>query len=220
MDLQKLQIPHGIRLNIELTSNPGQKYQSRMIGYLHGKTVIITTPMLANDRPLLLRKDQEVVVRFFSNKNACAFKTQVKHICTTPYNYLHLSYPPTVEVGEIRKAERVLAKISVSVVNRSQPDYEAVNGAVVDISTTGAKLETVAPAAHPGDILLLTTKLRVGHVSRVVHWEARVVAELDRFEMANSVAAYGLEFCELTELDYLALHGFVYGQMVRGHTVG
>ena len=220
MDLQKLQIPHGIRLNIELTANPGQKYQSKLIGYVYGKSVLVTTPMLANDRPLLLRKDQEVVVRFFSNRNACAFKSAVKHICTTPFHYLHLAYPPLVEVGEVRKAERVLAKISVSVVNKNQPEYDTANGAIVDISTAGAKLETMVPIGGPGDTLLMTTKLRIGHISRIVHWEAKIIAELDRFELANSVAAYGLEFCELTDLDYLALHGFVYGQMVRGHSAG
>lgn len=216
MDLNKLRLLPGSNMHLELASNPGQKYQTRLIGYYPGRSVLVTTPMLANDRPLLVRKEQEVVIRFFSNKSACAFRSEVRHLCTTPFHYLHLSYPGQVEVGEIRKSERVLANVQVSVINKSRSEYDTVSGAIVDISTTGAKLETLQPIGDIGDVLMLTAKVKVGRVTRLVTWDCEIKSDLDRFDMVNTVAAYGIEFHYLNDLDYLALHALVYSQLARG----
>jgi len=215
MDLAKIQPSSGISVSLELVANPGQKYQSKLIGYMPGRSVLVATPMLANDRPLLVRKEQEVIVRFFANKNACAFKSDVKHMCTTPFHYLHLTYPPMVETGEIRKAERVVANVQVSVINKSRPEYDTVSGAIVDISTVGAKLETLQPVGEVADILMLTAKVQVGRVTRIVTWDAEIKNELDKFDMNNSVAAYGIEFHYLNDLDYLALHAYVNSQLAK-----
>ncbi len=216
MELSKLRLAPGTGLHIEINGNDGQKYPVKLIGFIPTKTVLITTPVLANGRPLLIRKDQEMVVRFFANKLAGAFKSKVRHICTTPYHYLHLTYPGSVETGEVRKAERVLANVAISAINNTRPEYDSTSGAIVDISTSGAKLETLQPIGKPGDILMLTAKVQVGRVTRVVTWEATIKIQLDKYEMMNSTAAYGIEFGYLNDLDYLAMQAYVNAQLVKG----
>lgn len=216
IDLNRLRIPVGLGIKLELEGGDNKRHNSQLMGYVSGRSVLVTTPMLSENRPLLVRKEQPVIVRFFSNKSACAFRSQVAHICTTPLNYLHLTWPARVEAGEVRNAERVLANLQVSVTNQSNSEIERGFGAIVDLSTTGARLETLQPVGQPGDKLLLTGKVAVGHVSRVVSIEAEIRAELDRFELSNSMAAYGIAFKFVSDIDFLALQAFVNAQMARG----
>ena len=213
-DLNKLGINAGQTMNIEVGED--QRYQTQLLGFYPGKSVLIATPMLAGDRPLLLRKDQALIVRFFAQRVACAFKAKVRHLCTTPFHYIHLSYPGKVEVGEIRKAARVMANVQVSVLNKSQPELDKISGAIVDISTVGAKLETMVDIAKSGDVLMLTAMVSIGRIKRLVNWDVEVKTTLDRYDLENSSAAYGVEFHYLNDLDYLALHGYVNGQIAKG----
>ncbi|MEJ2062518.1 MAG: hypothetical protein P8X74_04475 [Reinekea sp.] len=82
--------------------------------------------------------------------------------------------------------------------------------------TTGARLETVEPAGVVGDKILINSKVIVGHVTRLISLEAVIRAELDRYELSNSIAAYGIEFKYVSDIDFLALHAFVNGQIARG----
>ncbi|GGX70013.1 flagellar brake protein [Saccharospirillum salsuginis] len=216
VEFSKLRLPVGFNLKLEVEGDEGKRYNSHLLGYIPGRSVMVTTPMLSENRPLLIRKEQALVVRFFSNKSACAFRSQVTHLCTYPIHYLHLQWPGRVEAGEVRNAERVLANLQVSIVNQSDSDIERGFGAIVDLSTTGARLETLQPMGQPGDVLLLNGKVTVGHVTRVISIEAQIRAELDRFELNNSIAAYGIEFKFVSDIDFLALQAYVNAQIARG----
>jgi len=63
---------------------------------------------------------------------------------------------------------------------------------------------------------LLTGKVTVGHVTRVITIESRIRAELDKFELSNSMAAYGIEFKFVADMDFLALQAFVNSQIAKG----
>ncbi|MBU2864756.1 flagellar brake protein [Reinekea forsetii] len=215
-DLSKLRLAAGLNINIELPDVDEKRYLGTLIGYVSDRSVLVTTPMLGENRPLLLRKDQTVVCRFFSHKVACAFSAQVVHLCTTPIHYIHLGWPRQVEVGTVRKSERVVANLKVSVVNQTDSDWQRGAGAVVDLSTTGAKLECLEPVGAIGDVILISGKVVVGHVTRLISIEATIRAELNKFEVANSTAAYGIEFKYVSDIDFLALQAFVNSQIANG----
>ena len=215
-DLSKMRLPAGLGINMEIVGNEGNRHKGTLIGLVPGRTVLVTTPMLGENRPLLLRKDQTLICRFFSQKVACAFRSQVVHICTTPFHYLHLGWPLAVEVGTVRKSERVQANLQVTVVNQSDASWERTYGGIVDLSTTGARLETIEPAGAIGDKILINSKVVVGHVTRLISIEAVIRGELGRYELSNSTAAYGIEFNYISDIDFLALHAFVNGQIARG----
>jgi hypothetical protein len=215
VEYQTLRLPIGLGIKLELAGDE-KRYNCQLIGHIQGRSVLISTPIIGDGRPLPVRKDQTVILRFFANLSACAFRTQVQHLCSIPTPYLHLAWPNRVEAGEIRNAERVLANVQVSVVNQSQPNQERAFGAIVDLSTTGARLETLQPCGTTGDSLLLTGKVTVGHVTRVITIESRIRAELDKFELSNSMAAYGIEFNFVADMDFLALQAFVNSQIAKG----
>ena len=215
-DLSKMRLPAGLGINMEIADSDGKRFNATLIGLVPGRTVLVTTPMLSESRPLLLRKEQTLICRFFWQKVACAFRSQVVHICTTPFHYLHLGWPLSVEVGTVRKSERVQANLQVNVVNQSDAGWERTYGGIVDLSTTGARLETAEPAGAVGDKILLNSKVVVGHVTRLISIEAIIRAELDKYLLSNSTAAYGIEFKYLSDIDFLALQAFVNAQLARG----
>lgn len=215
-DLSKMRLPAGLSINMEIAEGDGRRFNGTLIGLVPARTVLVTTPMLGEGRPLLLRKEQTLVCRFFWQKVACAFRSQVVHICTTPFNYLHLGTPSVVEVGTVRKSERVQANLQVTVVNQSDSNWDRTFGGIVDLSTTGARLETTDPVGAIGDKLLISGKVVVGHVTRLISIEAAIRAELDKYELSNSTAAYGIEFKFVSDIDFLALQAFVNGQLAKG----
>jgi c-di-GMP-binding flagellar brake protein YcgR len=215
VEYQSLRLPPGLGMKLEIAGDE-KRYSCQLIGHIQGRSVLVSTPVVGDGRSLLVRKEQPVIVRFFANKNACAFRAQVQHLCSIPLPYLHLTWPSRVEAGEIRKAERVLANLQVTVVNQSQSGQDRAFGAIVDLSTTGARLETLQPCGSTGDTLLLTGKVTVGHVTRVITIESRIMAELEKFELSNSMAAYGIEFNFVSDMDFLALQAFVNAQIAKG----
>ncbi len=215
-DLSRMRLAAGLSINLEVEGGDGRRHKGTFIGMVPGRSVLVTTPMLGENRPLLLRKEQTLICRFFAHKVACAFRSQVVHICTTPLHYLHLGWPTQVEVGTVRKSERVLANLQVSIVNQSDATWERSFGAIVDLSTTGARLESVDPVGAISDQILISGKVVIGHVTRLISIEAVIRAELDRFELANSTAAYGIEFKFVSDIDFLALQAFVNGQVAKG----
>lgn len=215
-DLAKLHLTAGLSINIEVAGDEGKRHKATLIGLVPNRSVLVTTPLLGEGRPLLLRKDQAIVCRFFSHKVACGFRSQVMHLCTTPLHYLHLRWPQSVEIGNVRKSERVVANLQVSVVNQSNESWQRGFGAIVDLSTTGAKLETIEPVGDVGDTVLVTGKVIVGHVTRLISIEASIRAILNKFELSNSTAAYGIEFNYVSDIDFLALQAFVNGQVAKG----
>jgi c-di-GMP-binding flagellar brake protein YcgR len=215
-DLSKMRLTAGLNINIEVVDSDGKRYQSTLIGLVPGRSVLVTTPLLGENRPLLLRKQQTLICRFFSHKVACAFRSQVVHLCTTPMHYLHLGWPSQVEVGAVRKSERVMANVQVSIVNQSDTSWERTYGAIVDLSTSGARLESADPIGGIGEQILISGKVVVGHVTRLISIEATIRAELDKFELPNSTAAYGIEFKFVSDIDFLALQAFVKGQIAKG----
>lgn len=215
MDLAKLNIAPGTPMQLSLSTSDGEKLPCKFIGMNTGRSILISTPM-KNDRAILVRMDQEVNISFIASNHACVFTSSIRHICTTPFNYLHLRFPNKVQAGEIRNSTRVEANIRVQVINKTNSSWAPTSGLITDLSTTGAKLEALAACADLEDELILTAKVTVGKMSRIVKWKATIKAEIQHFDSKNAVAAYGIEFGKLTDLDYLSLYAFVNTQVANG----
>lgn len=214
-DLSKMRLTAGLSINLEFTGGEGQRYQGTLIGLVPGRSVLVNTPMLGDKRPLLLRKSQTVVCRLLSHKVVCAFRSQVVHLCTTPMHYMHLGWPSQVEVGTVRKSEQITANLPVVIINQSEHRGQGIHGAVVDLSTSGARLESIGPIGGVGTPILIKGTVVVAHVSRLVSIEALIVVELGKFELVNTTAAYGIEFKQISDLDFLALQAFVNVQISK-----
>ena len=189
----------------------------KVIGYLAGRSLIVTTPKL-DGRVLLMREGQPFVVRILSGNRVVGFNTKVVRNSAKPYPYMHLAYPEEMEQIVVRKAQRIRLKLFSSVKNdnplfgftKPQP------ATVVDMSTTGALVTAAQRLAEVDDQILLNFTFKMGGVEKFMSIPAMVRnVHQDSREEEDVLFNHGLEFLEMEESEIIALHGFVYEQIVK-----
>lgn len=67
-DLTQMRMAPGMAMNIEVLGGDGKRHKCVFLGMIAGRSVMMSTPLVGEGRPLLLRKDQGVVCRFFDQK--------------------------------------------------------------------------------------------------------------------------------------------------------
>jgi len=198
-----------------VTDDTHRKHPAKVIGYLQGKSLLVTTPSIEG-RLMLVREGQPLIVRMLSGNNVYAFNTQILATNHKPYAYLHLAYPNEIEKIVVRKAMRVAANLEVTIalVNVADPKLaRQVNGRVVDISTAGALVPAKGLSGAGGDLLAITMRVPVAGVQKYVKVPAVIRSVRETAEPEEH--QYGVEFQLLEEMDSIILHGFVYEQIQK-----
>lgn len=217
-ETQALKLDVGDVLQLQFATDEAQrKYPTRVIGYLQGKSLLVTTPRI-DGKVMLVREGQPVVVRMLSGNSVYAFNTQVLATSLKPFAYLHLTYPQAIEKIVVRKALRVAADVEANITCVNAEDAKAgtqSRGAIRDISTTGALVMADASLGAPGDLLTLSLRVPVAGVQKFLKLSAviRSVRELQQED--GAVWQHGVEFQLLEEMDNILLHGFVYEQLIK-----
>jgi c-di-GMP-binding flagellar brake protein YcgR len=140
----KLQIGELIQLQPR-DGEDGRRMQVKVIGYLPGHSLLVTTPRI-RDKVMIIREGQPFVVRMMAGNRIVGFASTVLRSCGRPYPYLHLSCPEEMQQIVVRKAQRVRVKLFASLKN-DNPDYKTAkprSATIVDISTTGALLTSLS----------------------------------------------------------------------------
>jgi len=154
----------------------GERYASTVIGFVPGKSLLVTTPMV-NDKSVLVREGQQYAVRMLQGTYIQAFVAKVLHYALAPYPYIHLSFPQEVECIEIRNADRVDTNIPVLARNSKQPDTKDnwKPAAFKDISSSGAKIESMSRIGEKNDDLVLRFKLFVSSHEEEMELQTRIM---------------------------------------------
>ena len=135
----------------------GDRYYVKLVGYLPGGSVLVTTPTRAG-RVLLMREGQSFIARAFSGRSAFAFNTVVHRVCNVPYPYLHLQFPKLVEGVAIRREERIRLRVSASVTVAGAT--EPATAVIEDLSPSGARIAARELLADKGEKLQLSFRLK------------------------------------------------------------
>lgn len=200
----------GDALQIQLP-NDERRYPSRLIGYVFGKTILVQTPVVGN-QVLMLRENQTLSVRAFSNTSAFAFSTQITKIASSPVPYLHLGWPRSVQKVAIRGAARIEFNLSATVTNHSVTPAAQHSVVIVDLSTTGAAFAADKPVGKKDDELTLqfNANLHGIDVSPALPCIVRAVTPSQ-----TGPIKYGVQFKALPLLDTLTIQGLICGKVVR-----
>jgi len=210
----KLELQIGDSLQLQFVSDDNKRrHYSRVIGYLQGHSVLITTPRIEGNI-MLVREDQMVIVRMMTGNQVYGFTTQILSTNLRPYPYLHLAYPKNMEHITVRKAERISTRLIGSAEIETGEGVENTSQSVViiDMSTSGAMIEVKKPVGDVGDIITLSTKIEVGGKEEYISIPCviRNVIHKD----TDSYYKHGIEFQLLEQKDHFVLYGYVYEQML------
>lgn len=215
MEYPRIKLQVGDMMQLQSLKDDN-RYYVRVIGYLLGRSLLVTTPTI-NDKIMLIREGQHYAVRLMSGNSVVGFNTSVRQSCMRPYPYLHLEYPETIEEVVVRRAQRVRANLVASVKNEKLDDPSGQPAVVVDLSTAGAGLLSAHVLGSLGDPITLILSLSVGEVQKILIIQGllRSIRDADHEEHVEQRYSYGVEFQFVDQEDLVMLHGYVYEQLAQ-----
>ena len=215
MSDNKLELQIGDALQLQFVADEQKRrHYSKVIGYLQGHSVLITTPRVEGNI-MLIREDQMVIVRMMTGNQVYGFTTQILRSNLKPYAYLHLAYPKEMEHITVRKAERITIKLIGSAEIETAEDEERQSHSVIinDMSTSGAMIEVNKALGEIGDIITLSCKIEVGGKEEYISVPCIIRNVIHKED--EKKFKHGLEYQLLEQHEHFIIYGYVYEQMIN-----
>jgi PilZ domain len=197
----ELELGFGYELSlIPDLNNKQQAFDCVLAGCIPQECLMVTAP----ESGLFPRVEcgLRVLVRIRLPSGVALFPTTILFISETPTLIVYLYYPRDIKFKRVRAA-RVAISLPVLVNNKNDENIFAVGCKVVDISTSGARIESTESIGNSGDVIEVKGKFLVGNIARMVAVKCVIRAERPRL-------SYGVEFVEEDEDKLLVLLGFIF----------
>ncbi|PJJ19950.1 c-di-GMP-binding flagellar brake protein YcgR [Janthinobacterium sp. 67] len=216
-EAMNLQVGGRIQFITHRTIKPIQHF-STVIGYVKDEYLIVKIPM-ENGASVVLNEGDKLTIRVFSGVTVCSFSCSVLRIFGRPLNYVHLSFPDTIQGTSLRTAMRVKVEIPAQL---SYRDVPAVPVFIVNLSVSGALIEAPSMLTPDDEGVALSFTLLVQpnkHQMRV-NTRARI-QNVSVGKPSNGHAAgvaeiytYGVQFIDLEPTHYTLLQNLTYEALI------
>ena len=220
-DPDPLNLTVGSLLQIQATvPDQAPRYSVRLIGYLPGASLVVTTPSL-DGKVQIVREGQRFTVRVLVGERVMGFVAKVLQTTMKPYPHLHLEYPSEFQQIVVRNASRVNADLALLARNTRNADDEQsfVPAAIVDLSETGAKISSQDPLAAQGEMLHLKFELQISGAGEEMGLLGDVKNVSERIEQHEGgdqrVYLTGVQFRTLSRYQQILLHAWVTDQVLK-----
>ena len=210
LDEIKLAIGDTLQLQTQVEQSES-RYYVKLIGYLKGKSVLVTAPQLEGNL-CYVKEGQAFVVRFFSGKNAYAFTSNVTKASNVPFPHLHLSYPSQVRGLVVRSGDRVNTRIICTVALPEESKTVAVPGLLTNISVGGALLSAKRRLGKKNSLLVIRFRVFIGEIEFFMTVDA-AVCSVSQDESGEFL--HGLRFAGLPNDVAIALTAYVYQKLAE-----
>lgn len=196
-----------------------ESFPVKIIGFLRDSTLLITTPTLPNGIHLKFIEGEKIVMRSFSGQHAFGFASTIEKVCKLPYEYLHLSFPDTIEGVVVRKSPRIRTRIVASVKNLGGINIEDKGSTFVsNISADGAALDAVQALGNEGDILNLAFRVSVHNIDVLLSLDGIIHTIMNCRTSETSepdIVRHGIEFRHTELNDTVLLKSMIYQQIIE-----
>lgn len=196
-----------------IDAEENDRYLVKLIGYLDKRSILVSTPTLEG-QVLFVKEGQAFDVRTFSGKEVYHFTASVVRSCTSPFPYLHLSFPRVVRGLVVRNAARVKVKLICTVSTAGEPERK-MPCVLTDLSASGAQLDSQKTLGEIGDELLLSLRLNLFEDDSSYLSLTSVVRRIitDEPGITPGSIVYGISFQTHTSTDRLMLENFIFRNM-------
>ena len=216
-EAMNLQVGGRIQFITHRTIKPIQHF-STVIGYVKDEYLIVKIPM-ENGASIVLNEGDKLTIRVFSGVTVCSFSCSVLRIFGRPLNYVHLSFPDTIQGTSLRTAMRVKVEIPAQL---SYRDVAAVPVFIVNLSVSVALIEAPSMLTPDDEGVALSFTLLVQpnkHQMRV-NTRARIqnvsVGKPSNGNAADvaEIYTYGVQFIDLEPTHYTLLQNLTYEALI------
>lgn len=213
--LDEVMLMPGDALQLQpLVEGQQERLTVRIIGLMKPRSVLVTAPMI-DGKLIFVRDGQPFLVRTFSGLNVCAFKSKVLKAQHTPFPYLHLSYPDTVQLMRIRKAVRARVQVIAAVYDKAGGKQIGA-GRIVDLSVGGAKMQSPSLSVAKDQAVFLAFKVKLDDIEEIIETPAVIrSATEEESEEGGKVMVFGLQFTELQQPQRLMIMNLVYQYLLK-----
>lgn len=213
--LDEIKLAIGDTLQLQgATEGDNSRYAAKLIGYVKGKSVLVTTPSV-DGKIAFIREGQSFVVRMFCGTSAYAFAASVIKSSSVPFPHMHLTYPSTVRGLAVRRGARARVKI-IAAANDAAGKVHA--GTLCDLSTGGALMIAAGQMGKVGDTLKLKFRVTLNETEHYVHPDAivRSIGVSDgSIDGIPPGIQHGLQFVDVPPEEALALTAVVYESLLK-----
>lgn len=213
--LDEVKLVPGDMLQLQpMVGAQSDRYAVRVIGVMKGKSVLVTAPVI-DGKLIFVREAQPFLVRAFSGLIVCAFKSKVLKAQLTPFPYLHLAYPESVQITRIRKAVRARVQIISAILDRAEGNHLGA-GRIVDLSVGGARIHTHCACGGVGQEITLAFKVCFDDIEEYLSVRAHIrsLGEETNDE-GEKVKVLGVQFDQLAAAHRLIIMNVVYQYLLR-----
>ncbi len=187
-------------------------FECVMVGCIPNQCIMVTAP--ASGLFPKVAEGQRVLIRIKLPSGVALFPTTILFIGEMPTLIVYCDYPRDIKFKLVRAA-RVSVVLPILCNNLTMSGKSVITGKIVDISTSGARIDMFEPLGVAGNIVEIKGKFQVGGITRVLSIQSVIRAIIPTKEGAS----YGVEFFEKDEDKLLVLLGFIFHCMVFGHTL-
>jgi c-di-GMP-binding flagellar brake protein YcgR len=208
-----MQVGGRIQFITHRTIKPIQHF-STLIGYVKDEYMIVKIPF-ENGAPIALNDGDKLTIRVFSGVTVCSFSCSVMRVFHRPMNYVHLSFPTSIQGTSLRAAMRVKVDIPAQL---TIADAHAINVFIVNLSVSGALIE--APRKLPQDdavVGLSFTLIAQGTHQVIINTQAsirNVNILKPATDTKGEVFTYGVQFIDLEPTHYTMLQNLTYEALI------
>lgn len=208
--LAQIQLAPGDMVQLQtLHATHTERYQVKMLGFHAPVSIMVTSPTVQG-KLVFIKEGQQFLVRGFVGKDAVAYKTRVLKSNLSPFPYLHLAYPESVQSMRIRGSARVPVELVTSVV---APRGKG-SAKIVDLSWGGARMVSPQSVADKDDDVTLAFRINPSGLDVYLNIKGKVRA-VSKDDNNKGLVATGVEFVDLNEQDRLYLTNMVYQNLLK-----
>ncbi len=213
--LDEVKLMPGDALQLQqMVEGQNERLTVRVIGVMKPKSVLVTAPIIEG-KLIFLREAQPFLVRAFSGLNVCAFKTKVLKVHHTPFPYLHLAYPDSVQIMRIRKAVRAEVQL-ITAVQDKEGGRQLGAARIVDLSVGGARIMATSPFGVKDQVVFLSFKIKLDDIEEYIQTPAviRAIGE-EEDETGRKAVVVGVQFENLSQNHRLLIMNLVYQFLLK-----
>jgi len=213
---QDMRLHHGDSLQLQLQFGRN-RYYVKFVGCLPGRSVLVTTPT-AGGQVLAIRERQSVIARTFSGRSAFAFDAAVLRVCSTPFPYVHLSYPDLVQGVPVRVEPRIRMRMTASACRIAAPG-DALPVEITDLSPSGARIDAGERLAGKGEVVRLSFRFTLDQDDAFFVNEVMVRSVREEGRAGSKrlqVFRHGVEFVGMQSNERLLLRTLIYQRLAEG----
>lgn len=212
MKVEQLGLVVGDALQLQIGDNIDQRYPVKYYGANPHGSVIVSAPRSGQDKIIFVREGMLVTLRFVVKNVASGFTTRVIVTRGQPYPYLHLDIPKDIQTVEVSKDVRVSTDITTTIMNKTH-NSPALAGHILNLSCSGARIQSSMKIALESNVLNLTMKLELGEISKLVTMDC--VVNYVKTKPDEGLFLYGVDIVVIDDEDMIMLRGYIYQQLLH-----